>query len=324
MKNGSCLSDSHLFEPQAEDILTDEDLLDLFRIVRQVLRKDPDAERISKLLFCIYYALTDHVQFSKPYDEDIILFRGRDSVVHSVQLPTTSSCCTRNKVQDLDHSTPSTLSTPSPTMSQLSNQELVSFFSVQPYNTLKTQVRYTPIPVDKTNSQETLTEPLERGFYYQEGRIAREPILLQRYAEQGVLTQATLVRKRKKQADDSLSVMPISLKKPKIPHRHGDFESRRDDIIVRLRSITLLDLEQKARQLPSHFTLAIKKPIRLDRQFISASIQDGSLSPDQCSRLLKPSLSILASHANMKPHLDNGMNQNGIHYNPDYFRLYLA
>jgi hypothetical protein len=26
----------------------------------------------------------------------------------------------------------------------------------------------------------------------------------------------------------------------------------------------------------------------------------------------------------MKPHLDNGMNQNGIYYNSDYFRLYLA
>ncbi|OAD72912.1 hypothetical protein PHYBLDRAFT_159037 [Phycomyces blakesleeanus NRRL 1555(-)] len=26
----------------------------------------------------------------------------------------------------------------------------------------------------------------------------------------------------------------------------------------------------------------------------------------------------------MKPHLDNGMNQNGIYYNTDYYRLYLA
>ncbi|KAI8350581.1 hypothetical protein EDC96DRAFT_567360 [Choanephora cucurbitarum] len=252
----------HLFEPQAEDILTDEDLLDLFRIIKRVLRKDPDAERISKLLFSIYYALTDHVQFSKPCDEDRILFRDRDSVVHSVQLPT-SGC---NQVH---HSTP--LSTPSPTLSHKDLMRPTDSFSVHLCST--SLVRYTPIPVDKTqSSQEILTEPQQRGFYYQEGRIAREPILLQRYAEQGILTQATLIRKRKKQADDSLSV-----KKPKIPHRHGDFESRRDDILARLRSITLLDLEQKARQLPSHFTLAIETPT-----------------------------------------------ENGIHYNPDYFRLYLA
>lgn len=97
-----------------------------------------------------------------------------------------------------------------------------------------------------------------------------------------------------------------------------------DDIISRLRSITMTDLEHKAKQLSSQFTLALEKSTDLNKELISASMRNGAFSKEQRSKLLEPSLSILASHSNMKPHLDNGMNQNGIHYNPDYFRLYLA
>ncbi|CAO3587023.1 unnamed protein product [Absidia cylindrospora] len=91
----------HLFQPQAEDILTDEHLLDLFRIVKQVLRKKPDANKLAKLLFCVSYALGDHVKFFKPLHEDRILFRNDDafstsSSVHVVRLPQNSSCCSSN------------------------------------------------------------------------------------------------------------------------------------------------------------------------------------------------------------------------------------
>jgi hypothetical protein len=82
------------------------------------------------------------------------------------------------------------------------------------------------------NNGEIVMEPQQRGFYYQDGRIAREPVLLQRYAEQGILTQASLMRKRKRPSMDGSSTyetssLPASTKKPKIPHRHGEFESRR-------------------------------------------------------------------------------------------------
>jgi hypothetical protein len=79
---------------------------------------------------------------------------------------------------------------------------------------------------------EVLMEPKQRGFYYQDGRIAREPVLLQRYAEQGILTQASLMRKRKRHSTDAnvpyeMNQPPQPTKKPKIPHRHGEFEQRR-------------------------------------------------------------------------------------------------
>lgn len=99
-------------------------------------------------------------------------------------------------------------------------------------------------------------------------------------------------------------------KKPKIPHRHGEFESRRDDIIQRLRAVTAADLEQKAAKLNGRFSLAIEKPKPPARH----TAED----------VIRPALLILAKHSNMKPHLDNGMNQNGIYYNWDYYRLFLA
>ncbi|KAI7865936.1 hypothetical protein BDF14DRAFT_1819429 [Spinellus fusiger] len=79
--------------------------------------------------------------------------------------------------------------------------------------------------------------------------------------------------------------------------------------MARMRSITRADLEQKASRLPPDFTLAIER---------------ASLGQGDSHSQLEPALRILTQHSNMKPHLDNGMNQNGIYYNTDYFRLYLA
>lgn len=352
--NDSCLlaSDNQPFEPQAEDILTDEDLLDLFRIVKQVLRKNPDSERLAKLLFCMSYALGDHIIFSKPCHEDRIVFRDIRSTVHSVKLPSSSSCCTAQQQtkrvstcssNQLDflrpekesvqrwvdsttgnsvssHSPISTLTrlpsvshltttSPIPTsvhplsstpLSDISNENaLTDTYSVRPYTNFRSlfsppaapQTNHTtmnsiaspivngnPISTPSPSSQSTTTlqqpqnqvldiadltlnysdtvvsdqnssrfsnnsiqpangeivmEPQQRGFYYQDGRIAREPVLLQRYAEQGILTQASLMRKRKRLSMDgsssyeTVSNLPVQTKKPKIPHRHGEFESRR-------------------------------------------------------------------------------------------------
>ncbi|KAI8136892.1 hypothetical protein BJV82DRAFT_526245 [Fennellomyces sp. T-0311] len=82
-----------------------------------------------------------------------------------------------------------------------------------------------------------------------------------------------------------------------------------------MRSITLSDLEQKAQRLPEDFVLAIEQ---------AADVEAGERTAEEAADLLEPSLRILTIHSNMKPHLDNGMNQNGIYYNADYFRLYLA
>ena len=84
-----------------------------------------------------------------------------------------------------------------------------------------------------------------------------------------------------------------------------------------MRSITITDLEQKAERLPEGYSLAIEQV-----QPLTAAETVGS--PERAAELLEPSLRILTNHSNMKPHLDNGMNQNGIYYNTDYFRLYLA
>lgn len=53
-------------------------------------------------------------------------------------------------------------------------------------------------------------------------------------------------------------------------------------------------------------------------------VEDREYTPEEATKALEPSLRILTTQANLKPHLDNGMNQNGIYYNTDYFRLYLA
>ncbi|ORZ16293.1 hypothetical protein BCR42DRAFT_33367 [Absidia repens] len=465
----------HLFQPQAEDILTDEDLLDLFRIVKQVLRKKPDANKLAKLLFCVSYALGDHVKFFKPLHEDRILFRNDDafstsSSVHVVRLPQNSSCCSSN-IRPMDSppssSSPSTangvagdtLSHPplpdytnnsnhdsiqkwhdmtvpisSPSSSTTSQSPLTKLlpvpfltnpsqpsitattttssppsftpqpttplpsqpfdqqptttsipsdhtstdaYSVRSYTNLYPSISAaTPLPPPSSSSSsaipyelteprrafhrsplplpplatatahaEILTEPKQRGFYYQEGRIAREPVALQRYAEQGILTQASLMQKRKRATATSSSTDPDTMypssissssphpsspssfphtppaKKPKIPHRHGEFESRRDDILHRLQNITIQELEQKAERMPENFALVIER-VAMPRMEGGTTVD--TLTKDQAAALLAPSLDILTHHSNMKPHQDNGMNQNGIYYNSDYFRLYLA
>ncbi|KAG2230063.1 hypothetical protein BDF21DRAFT_380546 [Thamnidium elegans] len=444
--NTACLlsPELQLFEPQAEDILTDEDLLDLFRIVKQVLRKNPDSEKLAKLLFCMSYALGDHIKFSKPCHDDRILFRDNNLGVHAVRLPSTSSCCSisfhqppfresptfshsnndllrsteKDSVQKwidsssvTSHASPSPISplTKLPSVSYLTNnnqsqqQTITSSFSdlstentttdtysVRPYSNFRplyTATSSSPTVVNNTatigsplinpnsipsptiqhvhqqladavalfnkdttdhtmpttsvntatinNIQHTsepvevVMEPHQRGFYYQDGRIAREPVLLQRYAEQGILTQASLMRKRKRHSADAnspfeLSALPLPAKKPKIPHRHGEFEQRRDDIISRMRIISMADLEQKAQRLPNQFTLAIDQSVTTAEGALSSSVEGRQLTQEQLVELLEPALRILTNHSNMKPHLDNGMNQNGIYYNSDYFRLYLA
>ncbi|KAK4516006.1 uncharacterized protein ATC70_010967 [Mucor velutinosus] len=484
--NSSCLLAPEIqpFEPQAEDILTDEDLLDLFRIVKQVLRKNPDSEKLAKLLFCMSYALGDHIKFSKPCHEDRIVFRDNQSAVHSVRLPSTSSCCVnasssshhkhqhraststatfslnhplndsissmtkpeKDSVQKwIESSSVASTASPSPVsplirlpsvsyltnsqpltstttasttnvaptnttnLSEISNDNTsTDVYSVRPYTNFRplystsaspganhtssptiasstmavaatlhspivnrhspsipspsashhvsqhqqhstvevsdlsmshpdassngTAERYhqsTSNTIQHPASAEVVMEPQQRGFYYQDGRIAREPVLLQRYAEQGILTQASLMRKRKRHSADAnspyeVSNLPVPTKKPKIPHRHGEFEQRRDDIINRMRSITMADLEQKAQRLPNQFTLAIDESVTLAENNLSATVSNGSMSQEQLVELLEPALRILTNHSNMKPHLDNGMNQNGIYYNSDYFRLYLA
>ncbi|CAO0799205.1 unnamed protein product [Mucor circinelloides] len=425
-----CLSqlppDISRFNPQAEDILTDEDLLELFRIVKQIIRKKPDTERIAKLYFCIVYAMGDLYQFYKPIHNDVLVFKDDSSAasptIAEVQLPLSVSCCQSTSTSDGTPSretptmtTPTTatqsppveststsagpvpqrilsvsyLTNPSPPMkagppqlpqivSRPADETSTDQYSVRPYTNIRpiypSSAAYQPpwTTVDEQNSSssqssnlqhtpnlpqynhlthphqphnppqplgnrfphlntlmngtgtEVLMEPKQRGFYYQDGRITREPALLQRYAEQGVLTQASLMRKRKKTFGSEpdfpyeLSTIPAPVKKPKIPHRHGEFKQRRDDIISRMRTIMMADLEQKAQRLPSHFTLGIEKAC------LPSDINVDNLSTEEASKLLSPALRILTQHSNMKPHLDNGMNQNGIYYNNDYFRLYMA
>ncbi|RCH90107.1 hypothetical protein CU098_010555, partial [Rhizopus stolonifer] len=170
------------FEPQAEDILTDEDLLDLFRIVKQVLRKNPDAEKLAKLLFCMSYALGDHVKFSKSCHEDMIVFQDHQSNVHSVRLP--STCC-YDKPALKKWIDSSSVSTTSSSLGQLPSVALLTKesadpFSVRPYTPFHTSPLYSPLlpqpivdvsEVRYTPTSGTVMEPQERGFYYQDGRI---------------------------------------------------------------------------------------------------------------------------------------------------------
>jgi hypothetical protein len=80
----------------------------------------------------------------------------------------------------------------------------------------------------------------------------------------------------------------------------------------------MTDLEQKTQRLTDDFSLAIEKTK------LPENIDTTQLTSEQAKQLLAPALGILTFHSNMKPHLDNGMNQNGIYYNDDYFRLYQA
>ncbi|KAI8334352.1 hypothetical protein BC941DRAFT_432765 [Chlamydoabsidia padenii] len=476
----SCLlqpkPDTRLFQPRAEDILSDEELLELFRIIKQIIRRRPDAERMAKVVFCIFYSLGDHVKCYRPAHDDTIIFRddlNPGATLNAVRVSHNPSCCDITPTQqtttattteestmgqhwkDISTDTPKPLSVSyltssspkSPSTTIMGNNDNLStqssdnhhflstnnnnnnndnhniptdpilnpFMSntspsglmlldhtpqtttndiiinsdhdtaVRPYSHFRPlysldQVRFderhesidythqhvreppssqplqpirpSPIspatatispnvaryqqlnsmlhgPMTNTRIQpdpatdQIVMEPKQRGFYYQYGRIDREPPLLRRFAEQGVLTQASLLRKRKRQCSDSenpyvLTTLPAPAKKPKIPHRHGEFEQRRDDIIHRMRSITMMDLEQKSQRLAHDSTLAI------EQADLPLDLQVSSITPEDAAELLEPSLRILTLHSNMKPHLDNGMNQNGIYYNSDYYRLYLA
>ncbi|KAI9021607.1 hypothetical protein CLU79DRAFT_752375 [Phycomyces nitens] len=273
-------------QPGAQDILRDQDILEIFRLIKQILRHNVGPERLARLLFCIFYALGDSVQFSKPAHENMVLFRaysGHSLLVHAVQLPKYCSCC------------------PSETSAWGFTRELF------PENdwTATTGSRIQELRMVCTSPIEPCMEPRERGFYYQDGRIQRESVLLQRFAEQGILTQESIVRKRRKATPPSLESISVPLihKKPKIPHRHGDFDQRRDTIVLRLQAISLIELEKKVSSLPSNVSLEVE----------TVPLDD-----------ISPALRVLISHANQKPHLDNGMNQYGIYYNIDYYKLYVA
>lgn len=268
-------SDMPHFQPQAEDILTDEDLLELFRIVKQIIRKKPDAERIAKLFFCLVYAMGDLYHFYKPIHSDCIVFRdesniGGPVVTADVQLPSSVSCCQNSittppssssttsspaippvpqrllSVSYLTNPTPAATSPQQP-LPQIMSREDISTdqYSVRPYTNIRplfTSTTFPPVPWSPTDDQpnryphlntlmngsEVVMEPKQRGFYYQDGRITREPASLQKFAEQGVLTHASLMRKRKKVDNEFPFDMPSQVKKPKIPHRHGEFKQRRE------------------------------------------------------------------------------------------------
>lgn len=331
-------TDMHHFYPQAEDILTDEDLLELFRIIKQIIRKKPDAERIAKLYYCIAYAMGDLYQFYKPIHSDYMVFRDESNIstgpiTADVQLPSSASCCQNKPNKQSATTTPnnsanwkeattvpntSSIATPTtvlspqalssplstsssvipqrllsvsyltnpmtppiksckqlpqimarpPTKQQEENEVTTDQYSVRPYTNIRpiyplnypAQPPWSPIDeqqqqqqqqaqampryphlntlIHGTGSAEVLMEPKQRGFYYQDGRISREPALLQRYAEQGVLTQASLMRKRKKTiggeggfSSYELATIPAPAKKPKIPHRHGEFKQRRKQTV---------------------------------------------------------------------------------------------
>lgn len=390
------------FEPQAEDILCDEELLDLFRVVKSILRKKPNTERISKLLFCFCYALGEDVKFYKEVGghEDRMYFKEESARTYSIlRLPysTNDPAASRFKeyvankergVRNGSNHSPVPVSSNIPERMSTGHPLSVSYLTSPghklptDYNSQSTATlppprssspgfqNYRPLipaarsgspqhsmdrsmPMDpiisgaagsssrhtsfsqpyptipeelaqhtqkySTKPMETI-EPHQRGFYYEEGRLSKEDAILRRYAEQGVLTQASLLKKRKRRSTDINIGLGYSAtggppKKTKMPHRHGEFEQRRDDIIGRLRSISVVDLEQKAAKMGNEFTLEVEHV---------NDVEDREYTPEEATKALEPSLRILTTQANLKPHLDNGMNQNGIYYNTDYFRLYLA
>ncbi|KAI8992494.1 hypothetical protein BDB01DRAFT_738514 [Pilobolus umbonatus] len=425
----SCLltSEMHIHEPQAEDILSDQDLLDLFRLLQQVLRKKPDGDKMAKLLYCISYALGNQIAVYKPLHEDRIIFKDKNNYSHSVRL-VGSTCCSpldmseertsfinhdstgrsdkdtiqkwidsssthptqhsfRTRLPSVSYitnhiSTNSDISsqtiTPPISISDLPHEHLTdncsirqdthyrSFYASHPIHPAISSSLITQSPpfslsantqlqqvVDTTLDDTHLSLPLheynrhmhikcsdqlqnmthsihsdndmieqkhQRDLYCYSDRIHRESLLLQQYPEHETMGEHSY--KRKRHSPDVR--IPAPAKKPKIPHRHGGFESRRDDIINRMRNITMMDLKEKAQMLPSNFTLAIDQScVRQERSLIM-SVSSNTLSRQELGELLQPALQILIQYSNMKPHLDNGMNQNGIHYNSDYFRLYMA
>ncbi|KAI9286067.1 hypothetical protein BC943DRAFT_359766 [Umbelopsis sp. AD052] len=380
---------ANLFQPQAEDILSDDELLELFRVVKQIFRKKPTTDRISKVFFCFCYALGDEVKFYKPKADRISFKEDGANQYNTVKVPgspdatsTTIDLPPTKRFNDLpgedqrrafpisyiaqnkDFGSKATSTSPhSPSLPSFSSHfgqdrmpspqassahspfiDLPSsapringtgfrppskqYQSIQPSEIKPDRLYQSPSSSPQSQSSIISNNPAaaitRRGFYYQPGRINNEDVLVQRYAEQGLLVHGPLIKKKRRamfpednqpEMNEIISFPPRSIgegpaKKPKIPHRHGEFESRRDDIIQRLRAIAVSDLEQKASKIGHHFSLAIEQPKPPTRQ----TAED----------IIRPALLILAKHSNMKPHLDNGMNQNGIYYNWDYYRLFLA
>ncbi|KAH8552019.1 hypothetical protein BGW37DRAFT_556577 [Umbelopsis sp. PMI_123] len=379
-----------LFQPQAEDILSDDELLELFRVVKQIFRKKPTTDRISKVFFCFCYALGDEVKFYKPQADRISFKEDGANQYNTVKVPgspdPTSATIDKPTMrfndspgeeqrrsypvsyiaQNKDFGSKATSTSPhSPSLPSFSSHfgqdrmpspkasgstthspfldhpssnarangtgfrpPAKQYPSIQPTEVKPDHLYQSPSASPQSQSSILTNNPAaaitRRGFYYQPGRINNEDVLVQRYAEQGLLVHGPLIKKKRRamfsddnhpDINDVLAFPPRPIgegpaKKPKIPHRHGEFEARRDDIIQRLRAITVSDLEQKAAKISRHFTLAIEKPKPPARQ--------------TAEEVIRPALLILAKHSNMKPHLDNGMNQNGIYYNWDYYRLFLA
>jgi hypothetical protein len=269
--------DNSHFKPQAEDILTDEDLLELFRVLKQMMKKKPSVEEVAKIYFCMAYAMGDDYYFYRAIHSNQLVFRDEvHTVTARVQMP--SNCCScqsSSRVLSVSYLTNNDPVTPTPSHSTLTTSTATTtntattaatapstlsstskegdycyynqiyynnnshtnknVYSIRPYTTIKPNIPPFWSPPESNiypKPIEVMLEPKQRGFYYQDGRIEREPALLQRYAEQGVLTQASLMRKRRKQLNDpdhsyELSTLPSLAKKSKIPHRNGEFTQRR-------------------------------------------------------------------------------------------------
>lgn len=300
-----------LFQPQAEDILSDDELLELFRVVKQIFRKKPSTDRISKVFFCFCYALGDEVKFYKPQADRISFKEDGATQYNTVKVPgtpdparpvtrehaitsTTDQSATAHDHQRRPYSVPYITqnteygpksaskspnspslpsfsshfgqdrmpspkaaagpSTSSPYMDHHANTNGAGlrppskqYPSIQPSSELKNDHIYQS-PSASPQSQHSNLIPANpaaaitrRGFYYQPGRISNEDVLVQRYAEQGLLVHGPLIKKKRRamfsddnhpDINDILAFPPRPLgegpaKKPKIPHRHGEFESRR-------------------------------------------------------------------------------------------------
>lgn len=297
---------ANLFQPQAEDILSDDELLELFRVVKQIFRKKPTTDRISKVFFCFCYALGDEVKFYKPKADrisfkedganqyntvkvpgspdaastvtDLATMRFNDSPGEEQRRAFPASYITQNKdfgakaTSTSPHSpslpsfsshfgqdrmpSPQASSAHSPFIDLPSGTPRVNgtgfrpptkqYQSIQPSEVKPDRLYQSPSSSPQSQSSIISNNPAaaitRRGFYYQPGRINNEDVLVQRYAEQGLLVHGPLIKKKRRamfpednnhsEMNDILSFPPRSIgegpaKKPKIPHRHGEFESRR-------------------------------------------------------------------------------------------------
>jgi hypothetical protein len=298
---------ANLFQPQAEDILSDDELLELFRVVKQIFRKKPTTDRISKVFFCFCYALGDEVKFYKPKADRISFKEDGGNQYNTVKVPGSPDATStaidlatmrfndspgeeKRRAYPVSYITPNkdfgskaTSTSPhSPSLPSFSSHfgqdrmpspqasgssahspfiDLPSstprvngtgfrpptkqYQSIQPSEVKPDRLYQSPSSSPQSQSSIITNNPAaaitRRGFYYQPGRINNEDVLVQRYAEQGLLVHGPLIKKKRRamfpednhsDMNDILSFPPRSIgegpaKKPKIPHRHGEFESRR-------------------------------------------------------------------------------------------------